>query len=126
MTEKSEPIADSVSRRSVLQRGAAAGALVVAGTAASGSVTADDTDYPNNKHDCKDGKWKDYDFRNQGQCIRYVNTHKDSRKGHKKGHEKGHEKGKGHKKMHEKGKGHKKGHEKGKGHKKMHEKGRDK
>lgn len=28
---------------------------------------------------CKNGGWEEYGFRNQGQCIRYVNTGKDSR-----------------------------------------------
>lgn len=28
---------------------------------------------------CKDGGWQDLGFRNQGQCIRFVNTGKDSR-----------------------------------------------
>jgi hypothetical protein len=31
------------------------------------------------KDDCKDGGWEDLEFRNQGQCIRYVNTGHDSR-----------------------------------------------
>lgn len=31
------------------------------------------------KDDCKKGGWKDLGFRNQGQCIRYANTGKDSR-----------------------------------------------
>lgn len=34
---------------------------------------------PTKKSDCKKGGWKDYGFKNQGQCIRYVNTGKDSR-----------------------------------------------
>ena len=34
---------------------------------------------PETKADCKKGGWQDYGFRNQGQCIRYVNTGKDSR-----------------------------------------------
>ena len=34
---------------------------------------------PETKNDCKDGGWETYGFRNQGQCIRYVNTGKDSR-----------------------------------------------
>jgi hypothetical protein len=29
--------------------------------------------------DCKNGGWEDFGFRNQGQCIRYVNTGQDSR-----------------------------------------------
>jgi hypothetical protein len=31
------------------------------------------------KDDCKKGGWEDFGFRNQGQCIRFVNTGKDSR-----------------------------------------------
>lgn len=31
------------------------------------------------KDDCKDGGWEDFGFRNQGQCIRFVNTGQDSR-----------------------------------------------
>lgn len=34
---------------------------------------------PDSKGDCKGGGWDDYHFKNQGQCIRYVNTGKDSR-----------------------------------------------
>lgn len=34
---------------------------------------------PTAKSDCKKGGWKDYGFKNQGQCIRFVNTGKDSR-----------------------------------------------
>lgn len=34
---------------------------------------------PETKADCKQGGFADYGFRNQGQCIRYVNTGKDSR-----------------------------------------------
>ncbi len=34
---------------------------------------------PESKNDCKKGGWQDYDFKNQGQCIRFVNTGKDSR-----------------------------------------------
>lgn len=36
-------------------------------------------DDPLSIEDCKDGGWEEYGFRNQGQCIRYVNTGKDSR-----------------------------------------------
>lgn len=32
-----------------------------------------------NKGQCKKGGWQDYGFKNQGQCIRFVNTGKDSR-----------------------------------------------
>ena len=34
---------------------------------------------PETKDDCKDGGWEFYGFRNQGQCIRFVQTGKDSR-----------------------------------------------
>lgn len=34
---------------------------------------------PQTKEDCKKGDWESYNFENQGQCIRYVNTGKDSR-----------------------------------------------
>ena len=34
---------------------------------------------PETVEDCKHGGWRDYGFRNQGQCIRYVNTGYDSR-----------------------------------------------
>lgn len=34
---------------------------------------------PTTKDDCKRGGWEDYGFRNQGQCIKFVNTGKDSR-----------------------------------------------
>ena len=38
-------------------------------------VTAD----PQEKFDCTDDKWIDFGFKNQGQCIRFVETGKDSR-----------------------------------------------
>ena len=34
---------------------------------------------PDSKNDCKRGGWKDYQFKNQGQCVSYVNTGNDSR-----------------------------------------------
>lgn len=34
---------------------------------------------PETSDDCKKGGWEKYGFKNQGQCIRYVNTGKDSR-----------------------------------------------
>lgn len=34
---------------------------------------------PETREDCKDGSWQLYGFRNQGQCIRFVNTGQDSR-----------------------------------------------
>lgn len=38
-------------------------------------LTAD----PTEKVDCTEGRWVDFGFRNQGQCIRFVETGKDSR-----------------------------------------------
>jgi hypothetical protein len=34
---------------------------------------------PSTKEDCKRGGWQSYGFQNQGQCIRFVETDKDSR-----------------------------------------------
>lgn len=34
---------------------------------------------PTSKDDCKKGKWETFDFKNQGQCVRFVETGKDSR-----------------------------------------------
>ena len=34
---------------------------------------------PNAKDDCKNDGWQRYGFKNQGQCVRYVNTGRDSR-----------------------------------------------
>ncbi|HVM15715.1 MAG TPA: carboxypeptidase regulatory-like domain-containing protein [Egibacteraceae bacterium] len=34
---------------------------------------------PTTRDDCKNGGWQDYGFRNQGQCLQFVNTGKDSR-----------------------------------------------
>jgi len=34
---------------------------------------------PSEKNDCKKGSWAEFGFSNQGQCIRFVNTGKDSR-----------------------------------------------
>lgn len=38
-----------------------------------------DVGQPETKDDCKDGGWEDYHFKNQGQCVKYVETGKDSR-----------------------------------------------
>ncbi|KAB1187556.1 hypothetical protein GJR98_05725 [Haloferax sp. MBLA0077] len=38
-----------------------------------------DVGQPETKDDCKKGGWEDYHFKNQGQCVRYVETGKDSR-----------------------------------------------
>ena len=35
--------------------------------------------YPETMADCKKGGWETYGFKNQGQCVRYVETGKDSR-----------------------------------------------
>lgn len=35
--------------------------------------------FPIDKDECKDGGWQDFGFRNQGQCVRFVNTGQDSR-----------------------------------------------
>lgn len=34
---------------------------------------------PTDKNECKQGGWENYGFKNQGQCVRFVNTGKDSR-----------------------------------------------
>ncbi|TDD71271.1 hypothetical protein E1262_06570 [Jiangella aurantiaca] len=34
---------------------------------------------PATKDHCKDGGWRDFEFRNQGQCVRFVTTGQDSR-----------------------------------------------
>jgi hypothetical protein len=34
---------------------------------------------PSSKEDCKNGGWMTYGFKNQGQCVRFVETQKDSR-----------------------------------------------
>ncbi len=38
----------------------------------------DDLD-PTSRMDCMNGDWEEFGFRNQGQCIRYVNTGQESR-----------------------------------------------
>ena len=44
---------------------------------------------PSTIQDCQNGGWAEYGFRNQGQCIRYVNTGKDSREEPQDGEENG-------------------------------------
>lgn len=34
---------------------------------------------PQTKDDCKKGGWEQYGFKNQGQCVRYIETGTDSR-----------------------------------------------
>ncbi len=35
--------------------------------------------HPDNKDECKKGGWEQFGFRNQGQCVRFIETGKDSR-----------------------------------------------
>ena len=44
----------------------------------SSTVTTEPLDAPTTINDCRDGGWQALGFRNQGQCIRFVNTGKDS------------------------------------------------
>lgn len=43
------------------------------------NLTIDYVVDPVTKDDCKNGGWESYGFRNQGQCVRFVETGKDSR-----------------------------------------------
>lgn len=43
------------------------------------ATTFDFEPLPATKDDCKNGGWEEFGFNNQGQCIKYVNTGKDSR-----------------------------------------------
>lgn len=45
------------------------------------NVLLSETPDPMSKSDCANGGWQAYGFRNQGQCIRYLNTGQDSRNG---------------------------------------------
>lgn len=36
---------------------------------------------PTTRDDCKDEGWQDFGFENQGQCVRFIETGKDSRIG---------------------------------------------
>jgi hypothetical protein len=45
----------------------------------SGRFTVDLPENPTTKDDCKDGGWVAYGFRNQGQCVRFVETGYDDR-----------------------------------------------
>ncbi len=47
--------------------------------AAGADISAPIPPDPQTEADCKKGGWEFYGFRNQGQCIRYVTTGKDSR-----------------------------------------------
>ena len=42
-------------------------------------ITFDEITDPTSKDECKKGGWEAFGFSNQGQCIRFVNTGKDSR-----------------------------------------------
>jgi len=48
-------------------------------TAEAGATVCILIEDPTSKADCKQGGWDEYGFKNQGQCIRFVNTGKDSR-----------------------------------------------
>lgn len=48
-------------------------------TAGRGAIVCILIEDPTSKADCKQGGWDEYGFKNQGQCIRFVNTGKDSR-----------------------------------------------
>lgn len=43
------------------------------------TTTAIEPNDPTSMDECKKGGWEDFGFKNQGQCIRFVNTGKDSR-----------------------------------------------
>jgi hypothetical protein len=45
----------------------------------NGDVPEPPAPQPESKDDCKKGGWADFGFKNQGQCIKFVNTGKDSR-----------------------------------------------
>ena len=45
------------------------------------AIVVNPTPQPQSDNDCKKGGWEAYGFSNQGLCIRYVNTGKDSRSG---------------------------------------------
>ena len=51
------------------------------GSGGDGSIeiTFEEITDPTSVGECKNGGWQDFGFRNQGQCIRFVNTGKDSR-----------------------------------------------
>ncbi len=51
-------------------------------TMPAGSFVVDTPEEPTNpttKEECKKGGWEDFGFKNQGQCVRFVETGKDSR-----------------------------------------------
>lgn len=54
------------------------GVEVTEGQATTVDFTLQATD-PTTADDCKDGGWQGYEFRNQGQCVRFVKTGQDSR-----------------------------------------------
>lgn len=43
------------------------------------TIKYDIVNNPAEKSECKDGGWEDFGFENQGQCVRFVETEKDSR-----------------------------------------------
>ena len=49
---------------------------VTAGSGSPQGATVSQYQYgPTSKEDCKKGGWKQFGFKNQGQCIKYVNHH---------------------------------------------------
>jgi WD40 repeat protein len=44
------------------------------GSGQRGTISLTFTPLPTNKDQCKNGGWRNYGFKNQGQCIQYVNT----------------------------------------------------
>jgi len=50
-------------------------------TMPAGSFVVDEPEVtdPTTKAECKKGGWEDFGFKNQGQCVRFVETGKDSR-----------------------------------------------
>jgi hypothetical protein len=36
---------------------------------------------PTSKDDCKNGGWRDFNFKNQGQCVKWANQHDDNGNG---------------------------------------------
>jgi len=42
-------------------------------------IADDEVTDPTTKDECKKGGWESFGFRNQGQCVRFVETGKDSR-----------------------------------------------
>jgi hypothetical protein len=79
--------ADDLADGQTLERSLTSGAdLVLCGTSVPLNPTATGVEIlvpqlasPTTEDDCKDGGWQDFGFRNQGQCMRFIETGKDSR-----------------------------------------------